>query len=47
MVEFFRAKDDKLAIGLTEAQVIALVALALGIGIMYAKRAPRESVATA
>ena len=47
MVEFFRAKDDKLAIGLTEAQVIALVALALGIGILYAKRGPRVSVASA
>ena len=38
IVEFFRAKDDHLAIGLTAAQTIALAAIALGITLMYVRR---------
>lgn len=45
IVEFFRAKDDTLPIGLTMAQVIAIATLALGSWILYARRQPRESVA--
>ena len=41
VVEFFRAKDDVLAIGFTIAQVIAVVAMALGITILVARRRPR------
>ena len=38
IVEFFRAKDDYLAIGLTVAQTIALAAIAAGIGLLIARR---------
>jgi phosphatidylglycerol:prolipoprotein diacylglycerol transferase len=41
IVEFFRAKDDVLAIGFTIAQVIAVVAVALGIAVLAARRRPR------
>lgn len=44
VVEFFRAKDDQLAFGLTIAQVIAIAAVAIGIAFMYARRNPRPSV---
>ena len=44
IVEFFRAKDDVLPIGLTVAQLIALAAIALGVAILYARRNPRPSV---
>jgi phosphatidylglycerol:prolipoprotein diacylglycerol transferase len=47
VVEFFRAKDDTLAIGLTIAQVIAIGAVALGIAILMARRRPRPTVASA
>lgn len=47
VVEFFRAKDDHLAIGLTMAQVIALVALGLGAAILVALRNPKASVVSA
>ncbi len=43
-VEFFRAKDDNLAFGLTIAQVIALAALAGGIAWLAAMRAPKSVV---
>jgi phosphatidylglycerol:prolipoprotein diacylglycerol transferase len=41
IVEFFRAKDDHLAIGITAAQTIALAAIALGITLMYVRRTSR------
>jgi len=41
VVEFFRAKDDYLAIGLTIAQVLALSACVAGIVWLYALRSPR------
>lgn len=44
VVEFFRAKDDQLGVGLTIAQVIALTAFALGAAWLYAMRARRASV---
>ena len=47
VVEFFRAKDDVLSFGLTSAQVIALAAVALGVVLLVARRAPAESVAVA
>ena len=34
VIEFFRAKDDRFAAGLTYAQVIAIVFIALGLGLM-------------
>ena len=40
IVEFFRAKDDTLGFGLTIAQMIALTAIALGIVLLYSRRAP-------
>jgi phosphatidylglycerol:prolipoprotein diacylglycerol transferase len=47
IVEFVRAKDDRLGIGITTAQAIAIVAFIGGLAILYARRAPRESVAPA
>ena len=44
-VEFFRAKDDRLAIGLTYAQVIAIAAIALGVVLMKMRNRPAISVA--
>lgn len=38
VVEFFRAKDDTLPIGLTIAQSIALCVIALGVVILYQRR---------
>jgi phosphatidylglycerol:prolipoprotein diacylglycerol transferase len=38
IVEFFRAKDDYLPIGLTVAQTIALTAIAGGIAVLIARR---------
>lgn len=43
VVEFFRAKDDALSFGLTMAQMLALAALALGVVLLYTRRAPRGS----
>lgn len=43
IVEFFRAKDDTLAIGITMAQSIAIVAVLLGVTLMVTRR--RSSVA--
>jgi phosphatidylglycerol:prolipoprotein diacylglycerol transferase len=40
IVEFFRAKDDALPIGLTIAQTIAIGTLVLGVAILYRKRHP-------
>lgn len=45
IVEFFRAKDDYLAIGLTIAQVIALSAVVAGVVWLYTFRAPKGSTA--
>lgn len=42
IVEFFRAKDDRLPFGLTIAQVIALAAIAFGIAWLYALRNPQR-----
>jgi phosphatidylglycerol:prolipoprotein diacylglycerol transferase len=47
IVEFFRAKDDVLSIGITSAQLIAIVALILGGGVLYLRRAPAASVVRA
>jgi phosphatidylglycerol:prolipoprotein diacylglycerol transferase len=44
IAEFFRVKDDHLAIGLTGAQVISLTAIVVGIAWMYMLRAKRASV---
>ncbi len=43
VVEFFRAKDDQLAFGLTIAQVIALAALAAGVVWLAKMRQPRTA----
>jgi phosphatidylglycerol:prolipoprotein diacylglycerol transferase len=43
IVEFFRAKDDRLALGLTVAQVIAIAAVAIGVTIIYVRRARVQS----
>jgi phosphatidylglycerol:prolipoprotein diacylglycerol transferase len=40
VVEFFRAKDDYLPIGLTVAQTFALAAIAGGVALLYARRNP-------
>lgn len=40
VVEFFRAKDDSLTIGITIAQSIAIAAIALGIALLLARRRP-------
>ena len=37
VIEFFRAKDDRLLVGLTYAQGIALVFVALGVAVMIAR----------
>jgi phosphatidylglycerol:prolipoprotein diacylglycerol transferase len=47
VVEFFRAKDDVLPIGLTVAQLIALVAITLGTVLLYSRRNARASVVSA
>jgi phosphatidylglycerol:prolipoprotein diacylglycerol transferase len=47
IVEFYRAKDDTLSIGLTSAQLIALFAIVAGITIMTMRRTPRASIAGA
>lgn len=44
IVEFFRAKDDHLAIGITVAQTIALAALVGGVVWLAALRKPKASV---
>jgi phosphatidylglycerol---prolipoprotein diacylglyceryl transferase len=38
IVEFFRAKDDALTIGLTTAQIIALTIGTIGVGLMVGRR---------
>jgi len=38
IVEFFRAKDDRLTSGLSSAQIIAIVIFTIGIGIMASRR---------
>jgi phosphatidylglycerol:prolipoprotein diacylglycerol transferase len=43
IVEFFRAKDDTLGFGLTIAQMIALAAIALGVVLLYSRRARRAA----
>jgi phosphatidylglycerol:prolipoprotein diacylglycerol transferase len=47
VIEYFRAKDDRLGIGITQAQLIGIFAVIVGIAIMVARRQPRESVAPA
>jgi phosphatidylglycerol:prolipoprotein diacylglycerol transferase len=47
VVEFFRAKDDALGIGLTIAQTIALAAIVIGVALLLARRDPGPSVARA
>ena len=41
IVEFFRAKDDRLSIGLTEAQLLAIAAVIIGVAMMYVRRNPK------
>lgn len=40
VVEFFRAKDDSLAIGITIAQSIAIAAIVLGVALLVTRRRP-------
>jgi len=40
IIEFFRAKDDVLSIGITSAQLIAIFAVLGGAAVMYARRTP-------
>jgi phosphatidylglycerol:prolipoprotein diacylglycerol transferase len=47
IVEFFRAKDDHLGIGITQAQLIGIIAVIVGVVIMFMRRGRRESVALA
>lgn len=42
IVEFFRAKDDRVVAGLTLAQVIGLMILAVGVGVIVARRGERR-----
>ena len=44
IVEFFRAKDDVLAIGLTIAQIIAIAVVLLGFVILMMRRRPQPVV---
>jgi len=46
IVEFFRAKDDVLSIGITSAQLIAIFAVISGALILYVKRAPSGASAS-
>jgi phosphatidylglycerol:prolipoprotein diacylglycerol transferase len=43
VVEFFRAKDDSLGFGLTIAQMIAIAFIALGVGLLAARRTATET----
>ena len=43
IVEFFRAKDDTLPIGITIAQAIAIGATVLGIALLMSRRRPRPT----
>jgi phosphatidylglycerol---prolipoprotein diacylglyceryl transferase len=43
IVEFYRAKDDALDVGLTTAQSIALTVGAIGIGLLITRRQPRAA----
>lgn len=47
IVEFFRAKDDHLAVGLTSAQVIAMSIIVVGIGFVISKRGQTGTLAAA
>jgi len=47
VVEFFRAKDDRLSIGLTGAQLIAIVAVLVGVALLYVRRGPQRSLVSA
>jgi phosphatidylglycerol:prolipoprotein diacylglycerol transferase len=44
LVEFVRVKDDITGIGLTTAQLVALAAIALGVVLLFVRRAPRAAV---
>jgi phosphatidylglycerol:prolipoprotein diacylglycerol transferase len=41
VVEFFRAKDDQLIVGLTSAQIIAIAVAVIGVIVMTVRRTPR------
>jgi phosphatidylglycerol---prolipoprotein diacylglyceryl transferase len=43
IVEFFRAKDDRLVVGLTTAQVIALTIATIGVAVMVARSGPANT----
>jgi phosphatidylglycerol---prolipoprotein diacylglyceryl transferase len=43
VVEFFRAKDDTLAIGITIAQAIAIAAVILGVALLVKRSRPRPT----
>ena len=45
VVEFFRAKDDSLAIGITLAQSIAIAAILLGVTLLVTRRRPSVAAA--
>lgn len=47
VVEFYRAKDDTLAVGLTIAQVISIAAVVLGGILLLSRRRPRPTAPSA
>jgi phosphatidylglycerol:prolipoprotein diacylglycerol transferase len=47
IVEFFRAKDDRLVIGFSTAQIIGIVIFLIGVGIVATRSKRREPLATA
>ena len=44
-VEFFRAKDDALTVGLTTAQIIAITIFTIGVGLIVSRRRPAVGMA--
>jgi prolipoprotein diacylglyceryltransferase len=46
-VEFFRAKDDRLVIGFSTAQIIGIVIFLIGVGIVATRSKRSEPLATA
>jgi phosphatidylglycerol:prolipoprotein diacylglycerol transferase len=44
IVEFFRAKDDALTVGLTTAQIIAITIFSIGVGLLVTRRRPVAAV---
>ena len=47
IVEFFRAKDDRLVIGLSTAQIIGITILLIGVGLVAARSKRSKPLATA